>query len=66
MVNRPTQIALHGTDYLSYRNKSVDSYVGLDSVAHGFVEKLHAAVRLPIELIGTGPANKEIIDRREV
>jgi adenylosuccinate synthase len=65
MVNRPTQIAFHGMDYLSFRNKSVRSYVGLDSIAHGFVEKLQSALSIPIEFIGTGPSNEEIIDRRE-
>jgi adenylosuccinate synthase len=65
MVNRPTQIAFHGADHLSFRNKSVSSYMGLDSIAHGFMEKLQTALSIPIEFIGTGPANEEIIDRRE-
>ena len=66
MVNRPTQIALHGSDYLSCRNKSIDRYEGLDSVALNFIERLYVTLRTPIELIGTGPANEEIIYRRQV
>lgn len=62
-VNRPTQIALHGADYLSYRNKSLQLYEQLEPEAHTFIEKLETALEIPIYLIGTGPANEELIDR---
>ena len=63
MVNIPTQIALHGVDYLSYANKSVITYEALDRLAHSFVEKLQHALMTKISLIGSGPGNEEIIDR---
>ncbi|MDR4481336.1 MAG: adenylosuccinate synthetase [Nitrospira sp.] len=63
LVNRPTQIALHGGDYLSYSNKSVDCYEELDSVSRDFLAYLYAGLSIPIQIVGTGPANNEVVDR---
>lgn len=63
-INRPTFFALHGSDYLSYSNKSKREYAELEYNARAFVSEAERALRIPILLIGTGPANEEIIDRR--
>jgi len=62
-VNRPTKIALHGVDYLSYENKSVRRYEGLDTAAKKFVQELEPVLNVSVAIIGTGPANEELIDR---
>jgi adenylosuccinate synthase len=62
-TNRPTQIALHGADYLAYYNKSVTSYFGLNKETRDFISALEKETNVPVTIIGTGPANEEIIDR---
>ncbi|MGH7205603.1 MAG: adenylosuccinate synthetase [Nitrospiraceae bacterium] len=62
-VNRPTQIALHGADYLSYRNKSVRSFHELEEGTRAFIEMLEQNLDVPVGLIGAGPANEELVDR---
>jgi adenylosuccinate synthase len=61
-VNRPTQIFLHGADYLSWHNKSLRDYQRLTSDTKSFVESLKLSLGVPVPLIGTGPANEELID----
>jgi adenylosuccinate synthase len=63
VVNRPTQIALHGADYLSYLNKGLRNYGEIESVAKSFVERIEISLKIPVSTIGTGPANEELIDR---
>ncbi|CAI4030369.1 Adenylosuccinate synthetase [Nitrospira tepida] len=63
MVNRPTQIALHGADYLSYLNKSVRTHEELDHLTRSFITDLENATGVPVSITGTGPANEELIDR---
>lgn len=61
LVNRPTQVALHGADYLSWHNKSLRDYQGLTPDTKSFVESLNRSLGESITLIGTGPANEELI-----
>jgi adenylosuccinate synthase len=63
-ANSPTQIALHGADYLDFRNKAVDRYDDLTPSARAFVEDVEGHTSIPVSFIGTGPTNEEIIDRR--
>lgn len=65
MVNRPTDIALHGVDYLDYRNKGVPEFKGLSDKARDFVAWLERELGVRIGFIGTGPTNEELIDRRD-
>lgn len=62
-VNRPTQLALHGADYLSYSNKAITQYVALLEETKTHIKQLETSLGTGISLIGTGPANEEIIDR---
>ena len=66
IINRPTQIALHGADYLSYENKSVRSFDSLIPETQNCVRDIEKATKTPIVLIGTGPSNEELIDRSKV
>ena len=61
-VNRPTQIFLHGADYLSWRNKSLRDHKRLTSATKSFIDGLRLQLGVPVSLIGTGPANEEVID----
>lgn len=63
MVNRPTQLALHGTDYLDFTNKGVKQYDLLTRKAKDFVQFLEKELSLPVTLIGTGPEQSELVDR---
>jgi adenylosuccinate synthase len=62
LVNRPTQIFLHGADYLSWNNKSLCDYERLTSDTKSFAKRLNLSLGVPVTLIGTGPANEELID----
>ena len=63
-ANYPTQIALHGADYLDYQNKSVGRYDNLTLNARSFVEDVEQHSGVPVAFVGTGPTSDEIIDRR--
>lgn len=63
-VNRPTQVALHGADYLNYRNKGT-TYERLSRGAVEFIHKLEETIRVPVKFIGTGPRNEDMIDMRK-
>ncbi len=63
LVNRPTQVALHGGDYLSHLNKSVCSFIDLEGGATSFIQALERNLDTPVAYIGTGPANGELVDR---
>ena len=64
-ANSPSRIALHGADYLDFRNKSVNRYADLTPCARAFVEDVEKRTGIPVSFIGTGPTNEEIIDRRQ-
>jgi len=62
MVNRPTCIALHGADYLDYRNKSVTRFQELTGETKDFVASIETELGVPVGFVGTGPTNEELID----
>lgn len=62
-VNKPTMVALHGADYLSFANKSVRQYKDLEAKARSFVVNIETSLGAPVLLVGTGPANEELVDR---
>ena len=63
MVNKPTEIALHGADYINYLNKGVISFGLLTDETRRFVLSLEKALTVPVTMIGTGPGKTEIVDR---
>ena len=64
-ANSPSQIALHGADYLDFKSKSVNRYDDLTPCARAFVEDVEKRTGIPVSFIGTGPTNEDIIDRRQ-
>jgi len=62
MVNRPTELALHGADYLDYKNKGLTEFDGLCDKAKLFIEWLERELCVPVTFIGTGPTDQELID----
>jgi len=63
MVNSPTNIALHGADYLDFANKGILDYDLLTHEAKEFVTLLENELAVPVTFIGTGPEQNEIVDR---
>jgi adenylosuccinate synthase len=63
-ANTPTYLALHGVDYLDYRNRGVRSVEDLSAKTRDFIRELEDLTKTPVGLIGTGPAITEFIDTR--
>lgn len=62
-INRPTEIALMGTDYLDYPNKGVKSFEELTPKTQRFIYWLEQRIETKINFIGVGPMDEELIDR---
>jgi adenylosuccinate synthase len=65
-ANAPTFLALHGADYLNYQNKSAREYSALSYDSKTFIAELEERTSVRVGLIGTGPLQGEIIDRRAI
>jgi len=63
IVNRPTELALHGVDYLDFANKGVLDYDFLTSETKEFIKHLENELAVPVTFIGTGPEQSELVDR---
>ena len=63
-ANAPTQIALHGGDYIDYANYAATGWSDLTDNVRQFVNELEAHLGVPVTFVGTGPTNENIIDRR--
>lgn len=66
MLNGATQLALTKLDVVFPECAGMTSYDSLSGPAKSFVEKMEAELGVPVTIIGTGPADTEIIDRRTV
>jgi len=64
MLNRPTGIALNFVQYIDWNAYKCKSYDELPSSVRVFIEKVETETGVPVVLIGTGPNNDDIIDRR--
>ena len=65
-LNKPTEIALMGTDYLDYRNKGVETFEDLTQETKSFIYFLEEQLGIKINFIGIGPMDEEFIDRKIV
>ena len=64
MINGATQIALTKLDILHPECKGLTKFEDISHGAMGFVKRIEDKLSLPVTLIGTGPDQEEIIDRR--
>jgi adenylosuccinate synthase len=64
-VNRPTGIALHGADYLDYRDFGKTRWDDLSNRTMKFVEAIEDQLCVPVAFVFTGPDGTQIIDRRD-
>ena len=56
-ANSPTQIALHGADYIDYANYAATNWSDLTDSARQFVSGLEARLGVPVAFVGTGPTS---------
>jgi len=64
-VNRPTEIALMGSDYLDFENKGLIHFNELTQKTIDFIHHLENELGVKINFIGTGPTDEELVDRRD-
>ncbi len=64
-LNGATQIALTKLDVLYPSAKRIRDFESLSKDAREFVSKIEAQTGVPVSLIGTGPGEEDLIDRRE-
>jgi adenylosuccinate synthase len=65
LINRPTHLAVHGLDYLSYQDYGKTEYQELSEVSKSFVHRLEDTIGIPATFLFTGPPNECLIDRRD-
>ena len=63
-ANAPTQIALHGVDYLDFANYGVTEWDKLTNDTKRFVVELESRTKTPVTFVGTGPTNEQLVNRR--
>lgn len=65
-INRPTQIAVHGLDYIDYKCFGSTSINNLSFKCRQFVSDVEKILKTPATLIFTGPDNMHLIDLRGI
>ncbi|MFH0848127.1 MAG: adenylosuccinate synthetase, partial [archaeon] len=65
MLNGATQIGITKLDVVFPECKGAREMYALSSAALRFVEKIESETKLPVTIIGTGPAAEDTIDRRQ-
>lgn len=63
LINKATSLALMGLDYLDYQNKSINIFNDLTNKSKEFISILENEFNVPINFIGSGPTDNELIDR---
>jgi len=64
MVNRPDELALMFIDYINSEDFGKKIFVDLSNKSKDYIYFLEERLKLPVTLIGTGPGENDIIDRR--
>ena len=65
-VNRPTDLVIHGLDYIDYRNLGVNRYSDLAESAKEFLSLVQQETNVPIKYAFTGKDNDSVIDLSEL
>ncbi len=63
-ANSPTQIALHGSDYIDFANQTMTEWHCLSRDLRSLVDAIEQRYDIPVAFVGTGPAIEHIVDRR--
>jgi adenylosuccinate synthase len=63
-INRPTDLCLNHVDYLDRKDHGVIKFSNLSGITRAMIERIEDEAQIPVSLIGTGPNNHDIIDRR--
>ncbi|MEM3061783.1 MAG: adenylosuccinate synthetase, partial [Candidatus Bathyarchaeia archaeon] len=63
-LNSATEIALTKMDILYPSCRGVKKFDELSREVKDFIEEIESKIRIPVNLIGTGPSTFDIIDRR--
>jgi len=63
-VNRPTHLAIHGLDYVDYRDFGCLDWTELSAQSKEFVGRVESSCFAPASFLFTGPPNEYLIDRR--
>ena len=63
IANMPTHVALMGVDYLNYENKGIRRYDKITQEVKDFIYWLEQELEVKVSFIGTGPLDRELIDR---
>ena len=64
MVNKPDELAVMFLDYINTDDFGKEVFEDLSSQSKDYVFELEERLKVPIKLIGTGPEERHIIDRR--
>ena len=64
LANKPSQIALMFLDYINHEDYGKSEFEDLSDKSRDYVNELEEKLGTPITLIGTGPKENHIIDRR--
>ena len=65
MINGVDEIALMFIDYINYCDYGKTDFNELSSESKQYVEKIEKITKIPVTIIGTGPFENQIIDRRK-
>lgn len=60
-VNGATAIAIHGLDYLDYRDSGKRAYTELSKVSTNFIQMIEREVRVPVVMGFTGPHQDDMV-----
>ncbi|MGH2757217.1 MAG: adenylosuccinate synthetase [Actinomycetota bacterium] len=63
-INRPSCLALHGMDYISFSDRGARRLSDLSVESRRFVDRIEGRLGVPVHFIFTGPRNEDIIDLR--
>jgi adenylosuccinate synthase len=61
-INRPSRLALHGMDYISFSDRGARRLSDLSFESRRFIERVESRLAVPVHFIFTGPRNEDIID----
>lgn len=62
-VNRPTALAVHGLDYLDYKDLGCQTFAELGERSTTFICEVEERLHVPVRYLFTGPDGRDLIDR---